>query len=377
MKQTLRRFGIDGFIFSLFAAILLAWVYPTVGAHRGWFSLATGANLGVSLIFFFYGLRLNWEKIYEGLRNVKMHVVVLLSTFLLFPVLVLSAMAVFNAIPTTQAIAALERDVDQAESENETNDQEAVAELNLDVSSTTTGLLLGVFFLATLPSTVSSSVVMTNVARGNVPAAIFDASISSLLGVFFTPLWMRIFITAETGGREFNAVLIKLVFQVLIPIALGILANRRWGEFSRRNANKLRRFDQSVIVLIVYVSFCSSFKQDMFSGLSFRKLTILTLGTIGLFFTVYGIIAAVCKFLRFNREDSIATLFCGSKKSLVHGAVMSRVILTDPTMAGVLLLPTMIYHAMQLVVVSILAQRFGRQYDKQTTTQNKQGVSND
>src|SRR6185436_8469227 len=51
-------------------------------------------------------------------------------------------------------------------------------------------LLLGFFYLCALPSTVSSSVAMTAAARGNVPAAVFNATLSSLLGVFITPLWV-------------------------------------------------------------------------------------------------------------------------------------------------------------------------------------------
>ena len=201
---------------------------------------------------------------------------------------------------------------------------------------------------------------MTNIARGNVPAAIFDASISSLLGVFITPLWMRLFIDSSSGGRGLGSVLLSQTIQVIVPITLGILANRRFGEFSRRHDKGLRKCDQGSIVLIVYVSFCSSFKENMFGGLDFWTLFRLICGMVALFFVVYGIVGLVCRLLRFNREDTIATLFCGSKKSLVHGAAMSRVLLESPNMAGMLILPTMIYHAMQLIVVSVIAQRFAR-----------------
>lgn len=69
MRSLLKRFGLDGFILSLFGAIFLAWLYPGVGANDGAFSLSTAANVGVSLIFFFYGLRLNWEKIRSAWRT--------------------------------------------------------------------------------------------------------------------------------------------------------------------------------------------------------------------------------------------------------------------------------------------------------------------
>lgn len=366
MKNLLKRVGLDNFILCLFGAIFFAWIYPDFGARKGTFSLSTLANLGVSVIFFFYGLRLNWEKIRIGLSNVKMHVVVVLSTFVLFPLLILALMSIIGSTPTHDDVAKLqlraegvvEKSIVSETVSGTSNTVDAQNEAALEEQTTKTGIWLGIFFLATLPSTVSSSVVMTNIARGNVPAAIFDASISSLIGVFLTPLWMRLFIDASTGGRGLGPVLLSLTLQVILPVCLGIFANRYWGEFSRRNEKKLRKLDQSTIILIVYVSFCSSFEEKMFDGLSGNAILELTVGMITLFFLVYSIVFVICRLLRFNREDTIATLFCGSKKSLVHGAAMSQVILSVPKMAGILILPTMIYHALQLIIVSILAQRF-------------------
>lgn len=383
----LKRFGLDGFILSLFGAIFLAWLYPDFGARDGVFSLSTAANVGVSLIFFFYGLRLNWEKIRSGLANVKTHLVVMASTFLLFPLLILATMSVCGTFPTRADVAALEAKAsgpgggfaaiaevgeignvgepaqNGQNSENGASggtDEPTSTLKNADRRVVSTGIWLGIFFLAALPSTVSSSVVMTNIARGNVPAAIFDASFSTLLGVFITPLWMRIFVDAETGGRGFGVVLLSLTAQAILPIILGVLANRRWGEFSRRNEKRLRKFDQGTIVLIVYTSFCNSFEEKMFDGLSGGTLVGLSVGMIALFFVVFGIVYVVCRALRFSREDAVATLFCGSKKSLVHGVATSRVILSAPNMAGILILPTMIYHALQLIIVSVIAQRFAK-----------------
>jgi len=458
----LKRFGLDGFILSLFGAIFLAWLYPDFGARDGVFSLSTAANVGVSLIFFFYGLRLNWEKIRSGLANVKTHLVVMASTFLLFPLLILATMSVCGTFPTRADVAALEakasgpgggfaaiaevgetgevgeseeigepaQNVQNSEngaseeigepaqngqnSENgaseeigepaqngQNNENEASEEIgepaqnvqnsengasgetgepastlqNADRRVVSTGIWLGIFFLAALPSTVSSSVVMTNIARGNVPAAIFDASFSTLLGVFITPLWMRIFVDAETGGRGFGVVLLSLTAQAILPIILGVLANRRWGEFSRRNEKRLRKFDQATIVLIVYTSFCNSFAEKMFDGLSGGTLLGLSVGMVALFFVVFGIVYVVCRALRFSREDAVATLFCGSKKSLVHGVATSRVILSAPNMAGILILPTMIYHALQLIIVSVIAQRFAKIAEREEAERARNGAN--
>ncbi len=345
-ESFLRRFGLDTFILLLFFAIFLAWLFPGPGSSEGVFTLSSAANYGISVIFFFYGLRLDRQQILTGLSNVKLHILVLLGTFVFFPLFVLFCMYLFRCMPVGADIKLLQVE-------------------GLSAATLATGLWLGIFFMASLPSTVSSSVVMVNIARGNVPAAIFDACISSILGVFLTPLWMRIFFTEDTGGRDFSSIIISLILQILLPVILGLCLHRWWGEFSRKHNQLLKKFDQTVILLIVYTSFSHSFAGKMFEGLSFSTLFLLSLGMIAIFFMIYVIIGAVCTMFHFNREDRITALFCGSKKSLVHGTVMSQVILGVPTLAGILILPTMIYHALQLIIVSILAERFARQKEEE------------
>jgi sodium/bile acid cotransporter 7 len=98
---------------------------------------------------------------------------------------------------------------------------------------------LAIFFLTALPSTVSSSVVMVSIARGNIPAAIFNASISSLIGVFITPLWMGVVLDARGPGHfDLLSVVGKLAMQVLLPVFAGIVAqSSRWGHFAERHKN--------------------------------------------------------------------------------------------------------------------------------------------
>lgn len=327
MSRIWKTFRPDRFVSALFISIFFAWLYPPLGSQTGGFSLSSAAHWGISVIFFFYGLRLNAEKIRLGLSNLRLHLLTQTATFILFPLLILAVVAPLGLIPASNPFG-----------------------------TAASALWLGIFFLAALPSTVSSSVVMVNIARGNVPAAIFNASLSSLLGVFLTPLWMRIYLNAETGGTALTATILSLVVQVIVPVGLGIALNRRLGGFSKKYDSALRQFDQTIILLIVYTSFCHSFVEEMFDGLSFGALAALSFGMIALFFIVYGLIGLAAGLLRFNRADRITALYCGSKKSLVHGTAMSAVLLADPKLAGLLILPTMIYHALQLLIVGALAQ---------------------
>jgi len=319
LKGTFKRSGIGGFLVAILIAILLAWLKPSWGVSEGNFSLEKLSGYGVSVIFFFYGLTLSFQKLKAGLADWRMHIVVQLSTFLLFPLLIMAIKPLFG---------------DDA------------------------GLLwLSIFYLASLPSTVSSSVVMVSVAEGNIPAAIFNASISSLLGIFITPLWMSLFLESANGNFDLSSIILKLVLQVLLPVIIGILLHSRLGAFAEKNRSRLKFFDQSVILLIIYVSFCQSFYNHVFDDLGTNELFFLGTGMVALFLAVFGLMNLVSRWFKLKRENRITVLFCGSKKSLVHGTVMSKVLFAQSASTGMILLPLMLYHALQLILASIIAQR--------------------
>ncbi|UKJ08908.1 bile acid:sodium symporter family protein [Solitalea lacus] len=320
----LAQFGLDGFILGIILVILLGKLLPGPGVYEGVFSLKSFATYGASLIFFFYGLKLNREKLINGLSNWRLHLMVQLSTYLIFPLVVFTAFKFFGI-------------------------------------NSTSLLWTGALFLSAIPSTVSSSVVMVSIAGGNIPAAIFNASISSLVGVFLTPFWMEIFLSASSGTFDFTDVVLKLIFQVLIPVMLGLWLNPHLGKLADKYRMQLRYFDQSVILLIVYTSFSESFASRVFDGYSILELMMLGGLMIALFFVGFYLISASANLLKFNRADRITAVFCGSKKSLVHGTVMSKVIFSNGGSLGVILLPLMIYHAMQLVICSFIAQKMMRE----------------
>ncbi|MGB7841231.1 MAG: bile acid:sodium symporter, partial [Salinimicrobium sp.] len=172
----------NGFIASLLFAILLAWMLPQ-GPEI--LPLKTITNIGIGLIFFFYGLKLSPSEFKAGLGNYKVHILIQLSTFVLFPLLVLAFSPLFEG-------------------------------------GTDSRLWIALFFLGALPSTVSSSVVMVSLAKGDIPTAIFNASLSGLIGVVVTPLWMSNFIS-DSAEFEFMNVVQKLILQVLLPLIIGLL----------------------------------------------------------------------------------------------------------------------------------------------------------
>jgi Predicted Na+-dependent transporter len=316
--------GLDWFILSIMGTIVLASQFPGPGIAKGPFSISWLANLGVSFIFFFYGLKLNRAKLALGLSNWRLHILVQAATFILFPLLVLLFRPWLN-------------------------------------QGHTQVLWLGTFFLAALPSTVSSSVVMVSIANGNIPGAIFNASISSLMGILITPAWMAMVSDGASHSLDMQDVVMKLLLQILAPVVLGLLLNAtRLGRVAGQYSKQLKYFDQLVILAIVYTAFSHSFDKHMFGHLDAPELLSLGACVLLLFFIVYLITGSIARLLRFSRADRITATFCGSKKSLVHGTVMAKVIFMNSPVMGILLLPIMFYHALQLIVVSVIAQRMAR-----------------
>jgi len=319
----MKRSLVDPFVLALLAVVGIAYFFTYPGTKESPFHLDEIADTGVSVIFLLYGLQLGPEKLRAGLNNTRLHLVIHASTFILFPLIIILLKPFFNTAFLQQ-------------------------------------VWLPFFFLAALPSTVSSSVVMVSIAQGNIPAAIFNASISSLMGVFITPLWMSLFLQQTSGSIALSYIIGKLLLQVLLPVLIGLLLHKKFGRRAEANKKRLKLFDQSVILLIVYCSFSESFYKGVFKGFEpVYLLALLGMVTV-LLFVVYCIISFITKILQFNREDRITATFCGSKKSLVHGSVMSKVLFASSANSGLVLLPLMLFHAVQLFIISIIAGKMKR-----------------
>lgn len=311
----------DSFILLLLGSIFIAYFFPQGVVFQDGHFISLVTTIGVSLIFFFYGLKLSLHDIRDGLYNWRLHVLIQLATFLLFPLIVLC----FKGF------------VETAIEEN---------------------FWLSFFFLAALPSTVSSSVVMVSIAKGNVPAAIFNASISGLIGVLITPLWMGLFLDFHTE-HVFGDVYWGLVKEIIIPVCLGLYLQQYFGKWAARYSKVLGKFDKSVILLIVYASFAESFLSGVFSKVGTTYLVMVFVGVVMLFILVYGLLFVITKYLlKFKEEDQITAIFCGSKKSLTHGSVFGKFLFMHNPSAGLFYLPLMIFHAFQIFVITIIAQYY-------------------
>jgi len=316
-----RRLIPDPFLLFLVATILLATFTPARGGFAvavGWLSVVT-----IVLLFFFHGAKLARDEVIAGLTHWRLHLTILASTFLFFPLLGLIG---FKAWPSL-----LPQD-----------------------------LWVGMLFLCALPSTVQSAIAFVSMARGNVPAAIASASASQMLGIVLTPLLMGLMAGAHGGGSVNLKGIGEIAAQILLPFVVGHLLRPWVGGWVGRHKALIGITDRSTIIVAVYGAFSAAVLEGLWHKLPPASLALLVgvnavVLAVGLGFT-WGLGRA----LGFERADRITIQFCGTKKSLLQGVPMAKVLFPGPQ-TGVILLPIMLFHQMQLMACAFIARRYGDQ----------------
>ena len=316
------RLRIDPYIVALLLTVAVASLLPARGAVATGFGHAT--TFAIGLLFFLYGARLSTREAMDGIKHWRLHGLVFLATFVLFPLLgLLSLLLVPWAL--------------------------------------TPGLYTGLMFLCFLPSTVQSSIAFTSIARGNVAAAICSASFSNMIGIVLTPLLVTVFLSTGTGGVSLGAVR-DIMVQLLLPFVAGQLLRRWIGGFITRHKKVLGYVDRGSILLVVYAAFSAGVVAGIWGRLSVVSLLVLLAVNAALLAVVLVVTTFAARRLRFSTEDEIAIVFCGSKKSLASGLPMATVLFPAATV-GLTVLPLMMFHLMQLMVCAWLARRYGARKD--------------
>lgn len=313
---------IDPFLLSLVAALTLATFLPCHGSIA--VDLGVLTNLCIAFMFFLQGARLEPRSVLESIRDWKLQAAVLLCTFGLFPVLGLSLQA---AAPHL-----LDHD-----------------------------MWLGILFLCCLPSTVQSSIALTSIARGNVPASICAATLSNLVGVVITPVLVG-FVLHQGGVWSGNA-LLDIVTQLLLPFALGQLLHSRLGGWAKRNKTLLSLSDRGSIVLVVYTAFSHAVVAGLWHRVSGHDLAVMAAMDIALLGLVLTLTRLLGRALGLPEASAISVMFCGSKKSLATGVPMAN-ILFPTAIVGTTVLPLMIYHQVQILVCTLIARKYAKRPEK-------------
>ena len=300
-------------------AVIIAIIAPA----RGNFADIVGqlTNVAIALLFFLYGARLSTQEALNGLKHWRLHLTILAFTFVVYPLI---------GIALRPLTAVISHD-----------------------------MYLGILFLTLVPSTVQSSVAFTSIAKGNVAGAIVSASASNLVGVIITPL-LVMFLMGTGGGVHIDtSVFGEIALLLLAPFVLGQLTRRWVGKVAQSKATKV--VDRGSIAMVVYSAFSKGVVDGIWSSISLWDLAFLVVFAAIFVAFMLWLTRKASQKMGFNRADTIAIEFCGSKKSLTTGLPMASVIFASGGASlGLLILPLMIYHQVQLMMCSWLAARYAQ-----------------
>ncbi|MEN3276097.1 MAG: solute carrier family 10 (sodium/bile acid cotransporter), er 7 [Massilia sp.] len=328
LSATARRLALDAYTIALLGMIVLASLLPASGSAA--VALEQVTTVAIGILFFLHGAKLSREAIVAGITHWRLHLLVLASTFVMFPLM-------------------------------------GIALKPLALPLLTPELYMGILFLCVLPSTVQSSIAFTAMARGNVAAAVCSASASNFIGIFLTPLLVGALMLQSAGAAGdggFEQVM-KIVQLLLLPFVAGQLLRPWVGPFIDRHKPVLRYVDQGSILLVVYNAFSESVVEGLWQHISGATLAALTAISCLMLAIALGLSTWASRRLGFSKEDEITIVFCGSKKSLASGVPMAKVLFA-PSALGMVILPLMLFHQIQLMVCAVLAQRWAKRPGAET-----------
>ena len=315
----LSRFLPDRFILWLLTTVALSLLVPVSGSAA--IIVDTFTLASIFALFFLHGVRLPRQALLSGVTDWRLHLAILILTFTLFPLL---GLALARGLPGLLAPE----------------------------------LWTGILFLCALPSTVQSSIAYTSIARGNVAGAVAAAAYSNLVGVFLTPLLAWAMLQAQSAAISWSG--IARIFALLfLPFVLGH-ALRPWlRTFVETRPRLTTAIDKGTILLAVYGAFSAATQAGVWGRLSASDLAVLVAILLLILAAIIGAALLLGRLGHFPAPSRAAILFCGSVKSLVAGAPMAR-LLFAPAAAGIVILPVMLFHTLQLIVCAWIAGALAR-----------------
>jgi len=302
--------------------VILASFVPVSGQAAEIFSSIT--TIAIAILFFLHGAKLSREAVVEGLMHWKLHTLVFAFTFALFPIIGLLAKPVLVPLLGQE-------------------------------------LYWGFLFMCFLPSTVQSSIAFTSVAQGNVAGAVCSASFSNIVGMFITPILVAFFILGQSQhGFDPTSSIMQITLLLLVPFILGQILRPWVFPQMKKMPEIVKVFDQGSILMVVYGAFSSAVVAGLWHQVSLSTLLLLIIACSVLLTVVMLLALFVPRWIGFDKADQKTIFFCGSKKTLASGVPMAQILFIGQPI-GMIVLPIMIFHQIQLMVCGIVANMWAKQ----------------
>lgn len=330
----INRFKSQVFTIGLVAMVFLAFYAPSYGATGGILKSEVTTKLAIALIFLLQGLTLDSRKLLSSVINIRLHLFCQSWIFVLSPLLMLLIVFTFNAwIPDN--------------------------------------IRFGLLFLSVLPTTILSSTVFTTSSNGDAGAALFSATLSNLIGVFATPLWcLALFANPSGEFPPVGSLIAKIALYILFPIAVGQLFRIVSKNWIQTRKALIKRLNNGLILFVIYAAFCDSFANDIWNGFGLSSI-IVAFALSTLFLALLSALVWTTSRLSSTQDDQrIAAFFCSTQKTLAAGVPMASVIFAGQTgslQASLIIVPLMIYHALQLFLAGVVSGSFASKRGSENT----------
>lgn len=226
---------------------------------------------------------------------------------------------------------------------------------------------MGLFIVAVAPCTISTAVVWTRRAEGNDAVALLVTMLTNALGVAAAPLWLA---AVSIGGVELPVwqLMNQLAMFCLLPTILGQVARgpRSWRMAADHHRGLIGQFCQGIVLAII-------FRAALGAGLDSRQVVeplglgefvmlLVACGAIHVAAMAIGWIGGLA--LREAPAERTAMIFSSSQKTLPVSLLLAIAVsarANEPL--PLITLPILAYHALQLVIDSLIAERWRRRHE--------------
>ena len=306
------------FLFGIFAALGIGSLLPNFGTAINKGSIVSTSL--VVLLFFISGLRLPSESILSGLKDFKLHIYIQTFIFIFMPLFFF-----ITAIPFRNT---------------------------LDGS-----LVIGMYALACLPTTISSCIIFTQIAEGNVAATMFNAALANTVGPLISPLLLSLLLRS-TGKPLPLSILLNTLQNLALKMLLPIVAGQIIRYFAKQRIDRAKRplgvLCNIFILFILFFAFAKTAREpEFFANLKLMPIPFLYLAVahlVLLFASYQG-----TRLLKVPKDGAISVLFTAPQKTLAMGVPLLTTFFSDsPEILGIALLPLLFYHPWQLLIAGLL-----------------------
>ena len=310
------------FLLGILIVLLLGTLLPEAGAQLG--TILGGTKPLVVLLFLISGFTLPTEAIKEGMKNTRLHIYIQGFIFLFTPL--------FFFLTTLPFIGLISKEV-----------------------------LIGIYALSCLPTTVSSCIVFSQISGGNTVGAIFNASLANIAGIFISPLLLSILLQGaghSIPAEEALRIVRNLGLTMLLPVTVGQGLRIVTKNIASRMKGILKILSNVFILLIVLFSVSRTALDPAFvKNLSTMLLPFLYLALANIVLSFFAWKGA--GLLEVEGEDRVTALFASSQKTMAVGVpLLSTYFASTPEILGIALLPLLFYHPWQLVVAGFIKNKF-------------------